>query len=328
MKKILVTGSSGYIGRVLVPHLRGAGHWVEGLDAGWYGLALGDRLGDFSTMTPAQLASYDAVIHLAWYSSAGPGLDKVHDMCAHQSVAFAGQCIKAGVEVFAFASSASVYGETGVLGREDMDPEPSKACPYSVAKLAAEKEIRFGAQGQMRVVALRKATLFGDSPRLRLDLCINAFVDAAANYGQIRIWGGQKSRPILEVRDAVRFYQMAVERDELDGVINCGWKSSTIRNWAEAVCASLLRNKGYKIGIHENEPTNDVSDVRSYQLDQTKANALGFTANYDITSTIIDGYLWDHVKSLTPTDRVRALNRPCLEFRNESYWAVSVPSTG
>src|SRR5580692_3472913 len=76
--RVLVTGDRGYIGAVMVPFLRAAGHQVDGLDVGLYeGCDFGaapEELGarparDIRDTEPSQLTGYDAVICLAALSN-------------------------------------------------------------------------------------------------------------------------------------------------------------------------------------------------------------------------------------------------------------------
>ena len=123
--RVLVAGDRGYIGAVLVPFLRAAGHEVDGLDLGLYeGCDLGPAPGghrrsrrpDIRDVQPGQLADYDAVVCLAALSN-----DPLGDLnpAATYSVNLDGtlhlaQAAKqAGVERFLFASSCSLYGAAG-----------------------------------------------------------------------------------------------------------------------------------------------------------------------------------------------------------------------
>ena len=75
--RVLVTGDRGYIGQVLVPTFRAAGHDVVGLDACWYeGCDFGplvegyeQRVGDVRDLVAADLEGFDAVVHLAAISN-------------------------------------------------------------------------------------------------------------------------------------------------------------------------------------------------------------------------------------------------------------------
>ena len=126
--RVLVAGDRGYIGAVLVPFLRAAGHEVDGLDLGLYeGCDLGPGPGrrerqrplDMRDVAARQLAGYDAVLCLAALSN-----DPLGDLnpAATYSVNLDGTlhlaraAKQAGVERFLFASSCSLYGAAGSAG--------------------------------------------------------------------------------------------------------------------------------------------------------------------------------------------------------------------
>src|SRR5688500_15239745 len=122
--RVLVSGDCGYIGAVLVPFLRAAGHEVVGLDVGWYdGCDFGDqpagyeqRTGDIRDVTPEDVGGFDAIIHLAAISNDPIGHlnpDATYSVNARGAVRTAHAARAAGVERFLFASSCSLYGSAG-----------------------------------------------------------------------------------------------------------------------------------------------------------------------------------------------------------------------
>ena len=145
--KVLVAGDRGYIGAVLVPFLRAAGHEVDGLDLGLYeGCDLGPGPEEIGARPRAicrdaeagQLAGYDAVVCLAALSN-----DPLGDLnpAATYSINLDGtlrlaQAAKqAGVERFVFASSCSLYGAAGSAAVAE-DAELFPVTPYGETKVA------------------------------------------------------------------------------------------------------------------------------------------------------------------------------------------------
>ena len=150
--RVLVAGDRGYIGTVLVPFLRSAGHEVDGLDLGLYeGCDLGPALEgtplraaqDMRDVSSGQLADYDAVLCLAALSN-----DPLGDLnpAATYSVNLDGTlhlaeaAKQAGVERFLFSSSCSLYGAAGSQAvAEDADLFP--VTPYGESKVDAERRL-------------------------------------------------------------------------------------------------------------------------------------------------------------------------------------------
>ena len=126
--RILVAGDGGYIGGVLVPFIREAGHQVDGYDLGLYeGCDLGPAAEDGSPQAPRdirdasadELSGYDAVICLAALSNDPLGdLNPAvtYSVNLEGTLRLARAAKQAGVERFLFASSCSLYGAAGAGG--------------------------------------------------------------------------------------------------------------------------------------------------------------------------------------------------------------------
>src|SRR6202042_3346824 len=177
--RILVAGDRGYIGAILVPFLRAAGHEVDGLDLGLYeGCDLsplppevGPRLArDMRDAEPGQLAGYDAVMCLAALSNDPLGdlnRETTFSVNLEGTLNLARAAKQAGVERFLFASSCSLYGAAG-SGAVAEDAELFPVTPYGETKVVAERELSLLADDNFSPTYLRNATAYGASPRLRL----------------------------------------------------------------------------------------------------------------------------------------------------------------
>ena len=210
---VLLAGHDGYVGTVLAPLLRQAGHTVVGLDAGLFSAcAFGDaapgpdsaRTRDVRDATADDLDGFDAVVHLANLSNdplgnLSPGL--THAVNAEASVRLGALAREAGVGRFVFASSCSLYGAAG----QDAVAETAAfhpVTPYGQAKVDAEAGLAALASDAFSPVFMRNATVYGVSPRLRFDLVVNNLTAWAVATGAIRMLSdGTPWRPLVHVED-------------------------------------------------------------------------------------------------------------------------------
>ena len=221
--KILVAGDQGYIGAVLVPFLKNAGHQVEGLDLGLYDRcdflggphpAPGQRPRDMRDILPAELAGYDALVCLAALSNDPLGQlnrDLTYSINLDGTVQLAEAAKSAGVKRFLFASSCSLYGAAGskAVG-EDAPMYP--VSPYGETKALAEKELSKLADDTFTPTYLRNATAYGASPRLRLDIVVNNLAGIAVTTGKVRLESdGSPWRPLVHVEDISRSFLAVLE---------------------------------------------------------------------------------------------------------------------
>lgn len=225
-KIIAVTGAGGYIGSVLVGRLLDAGYRVRALDRFYFGANTLDRYADRPTLetrtidirdlTPRELEGCWGVIDLSGLSndpSAEVDLRLTWEINEKGRIELARSAQKAGVERYVFSGSCSVYGAGGdeELG-EDSELNPLTA--YAQAAAKAEAAIRAMNRPGFTTVALRNATVFGLSPRMRFDLVVNVMTLSAFECGEIVVTGGgSQRRPIVHVQDVARAFLQALEAD-------------------------------------------------------------------------------------------------------------------
>jgi nucleoside-diphosphate-sugar epimerase len=280
--KVLVAGDRGYIGAVLVPHLRSAGHQVSGLDLGLYeGCDLGagpEDIGaraprDIRDVTPDDVAGQDAVICLAALSNDPLGNlnpAATYSVNLEGTLALARAAKAAGVPRFLFSSSCSLYGAAGSAAVAE-DAQMFPVTPYGEAKAVAERELSVLADEEFSPTYLRNATAYGASPRLRLDIVVNNLTAVATTVGEIRLESdGSPWRPLVHVEDISRVFRAVLEapRETIhDEAFNVGRQEDNlqVREIAELVADAVPGSRLTFAG-------GAGPDQRSYQVDFAKLN--------------------------------------------------------
>jgi nucleoside-diphosphate-sugar epimerase len=281
--RILVTGNMGYVGSVLVNHLRRVlpNAVLIGFDAGFFSTCLTERnlcpevvlnqqhFGDTRQSDPQLLVGVDAIVHLAAISNdpMGDAFEAVTMQINHAaSVTLAQKAKAAGVKSFIFASSCSVYGSADDSARTEKSAlNPLTA--YARSKIATERDLEPLADDRFQITCLRFATACGWSARLRLDLVLNDFVASALANRQIEILSdGTPLRPLIDVKDMARAIEWAIARPHSSGgrylTVNVGSNDGNyqVKDLAHAV-NTIIPEVEVKIN------KNAQPDKRSYRVD-------------------------------------------------------------
>lgn len=314
--RVLVTGHQGYLGTVMVPILRDAGHDVVGLDSAYFaecvlgprpddppGIA-GDRPVDLRDVKLEQLVGFDAVIHLAALSNDPLGAlvpEITYDINYLASVRLARLAKEAGVSRFLYASTCSVYGSAGDdLVTEDAPLRP--LTPYAESKVRVEDDLARMADSGFAPVFLRNATAFGFSPRLRADIVLNNLVGYAVLTGEVRVLSdGTPWRPLVHARDIAQAFTtcLSVPVDAIYcAAYNVGTESNnlTVAEIAQAVVEVVPDSKLVITG-------ETGADTRSYRVDFSRARQrLGYEAKWSIPDGAAELYKQYTINGLTTDD--------------------------
>lgn len=299
MKNILVTGGAGYVGNVLIPQLLSKGYNVKVYDILYFGkdtLPLNNPNlevieGDIRDIPKFAKAceGVDVVLHLACISNdpsfeLDGGLSKSINYDCFEPMVIAAKNAK--VKRFVYCSSSSVYG---VSDRPQVT-EDTPLVPltdYNKYKGLCEPLLFKHMSDDFTCVTIRPATIYGYSPRMRLDLSINILTNHAVNKGTITVFGGGQQRPNLHILDMCDAYELMINapHDKIQGeTFNIGYQNYTIMELAQMVkktVESIFPERG-----EINLVVTESSDNRSYRINSDKIKrVLDFAAK----RTIEDG---------------------------------------
>lgn len=291
MEKILVTGGAGYIGTILVPELLARGHHVTIYDNFMYGAS---ALLGFSAHPNLEIVAGDVrdpekvrdavrgkdwVMHLAAIvgypaCAADPVRANTVNVDGTRNVIDA---MQPGQKLM-YASTGSTYGKVLGIATEETPINPLTL--YGRNKRDCEDLIK---QTDLDFVLFRFATVFGSSPRMRLDLLINDFTYQALHNKQIVLFEGHFRRTFLHSRDAAAIYPFAIENwERMAGeTYNVGDESM---NYTKKEAALAIREK-LDYYLHEADIGTD-PDARDYEVDYSKLKALRYRAQIDLSAGI------------------------------------------
>jgi nucleoside-diphosphate-sugar epimerase len=299
-RTVLVTGAAGYIGSVLVRRLLEKGYNVRGLDNLSFG---GESLigvynhpnfefqkGDVRNGADLKRAieGVQSVVHLAAIvgdpaCAQQPELAREINWEASRTL-FDLCNSRRNVGRFVFASTCSNYGKVPGDGFVTEESTLSPVSIYAELKVKFERHILDGMTRKDFIpTALRFATVYGLSPRIRFDLTVNEFTREVALGKQLDIYGEQFWRPYCHVEDLARGCILILEsppekvRNSVFGV------GDTSENYQKAMLAEEL------LKIDPSAKIRFVSkseDPRDYRVDFSKIkNELGF----EISRRVPDG---------------------------------------
>lgn len=298
--KILVTGGAGYIGSILVPALLQKGYRVVVVDNFMYQqVSLLDCCQDKKVtlirgdarhrdLISEQLKKVDVIFPLACLTGA-PLCSK--DPIGAKTTNFdAVKMIldlrsKDQVVIFPTTNSGYGIGEKGVYCTEETPLNPVSL--YGKLKVEIEKLILDSGNS----ITLRLATVFGISPRMRLDLLVNDFTYRAVTDRFLVLFEAHFKRNYLHVRDVARAFIHGLENfDRMKGEpYNVGLSDANLSKWE--LCEEI--KKQVPDFYFAEAPVGEDPDKRDYVVSNAKVEATGFKPDFSLQdgiSELIKGY--------------------------------------
>ena len=290
---ILVTGGAGYLGSTLVPQLLAAGHRVTVLDSFMFKQTSLNHVcyhpnfqvvkGDIrveSTMAPL-LKSADIVIPLAALvgapmCSADPvGAKTVN----HDAIEMMLTMMSADQRVL-MPTTNSAYG-TG--DEHNFCTEESPLRPISIyAREKVVVEERLMQRGN--AISFRLATVFGMSPRMRVDLLVNDFTYRAVHDRFVVLFEGNFKRNYIHVRDVARVFMHGIENfEKMRGQIyNVGLSEANVSK--RELCEHIQRQVPNFVFLEA--PVGKDPDQRNYIVSNAKLEKTGFNPEVTLSDGI------------------------------------------
>jgi nucleoside-diphosphate-sugar epimerase len=287
--RITITGGAGYIGSILTPALLAAGHKVRVLDAFRFHqnslmeccadpnfeVIRGDCR-DERTLAEA-IRDADFILPLAGMVGA--------PQCAEDRVG--AQSVNAGAIhtliqlrvasqriVFPCTDSGYGVGEKDRFCDEDSPLRPISL--YGTSKVEAEAAVLGAGNG----ISLRLATVFGVSPRMRVDLLVNDFVLRAVHDRAVVVFEGHFKRNYIHVRDVARAFLHAIDNfaSMRDRPYNVGLSDANLSKLE--LCARI---KEHILGFAYFEaPIGEDPDKRDYIVSNARIAATGFAPSHSL----------------------------------------------
>jgi nucleoside-diphosphate-sugar epimerase len=294
-ERVLVTGGAGYVGAILCEQLLDAGFSVTVLDRLLYGqqslfhlcadpefdFHWGD-VRDEEALRPL-VAAADVIIPLAAVVGA-PACDR--DPWLARSVNLDAVSLlnrlRGRQQLVIFPNTNSGYGaQTGdVFCTEETPLEPISL--YGRTKVEAELELL----AKPHAVSLRLATVFGTSPRMRLDLLVNHFVYAAVTEGYLMLFEKDFQRNFVHIRDVADCFLHAIRhRDAMTGrAFNVGLRDA---NLSKAALAAVVQKHVPGLVVEYSELASD-PDKRNYIVSTERLRQAGFVARRSLEAGIVE----------------------------------------
>jgi nucleoside-diphosphate-sugar epimerase len=297
---ILVTGGAGYLGSTMVPDLLAAGHKVTVLDNFMFkqtslnhcayhpnfNVVKGDIRTE-STMAPL-MKSADVIIPLAALVGAPLcSLDPIGATTTNHDAITLMLRLLSKQQIVLMPTTNSAYG-TGDENNFCTEESPLRPISqYAIEKVAIEKEL----MQHDHAISFRLATVFGMSPRMRIDLLVNDFTYRAVNDRFVVLFESHFKRNYIHVRDVSRVFQHAINNYEnMKGQIyNVGLTEANVSK--RELCEHIQKQRPDFVFVEA--PVGKDPDQRNYIVSNEKIEKTGYKTSMSLQAGIaelIKGY--------------------------------------
>jgi nucleoside-diphosphate-sugar epimerase len=172
---------------------------------------------DYRELTADELSAYGSVVLLAAHSSVNACEVDPAGAFANNVLGFIGLVHKLRGQRLIFASTSSVYVQTGARPADEADVLPEPACAYDSHKRVIEQYVGVTYPNHY---ALRFGTVCGPSPNVRTDVLLNSLVWSAVKEGRVRVANRLKRRPLLGINDLCRAVEALLTAEAEPGAYN------------------------------------------------------------------------------------------------------------
>ena len=195
---------------------------------------------------------------------------------------------RTGVKRFIYCSTCSVYGISDAPEVKEDHPKVPITL-YNKFKGMCEPLLMKHQSEKFTCSVIRPATIGGYSSRTRLDLTVNILTYHALTKKVITVFGGEQTRPNLDIQDMCDLYSLVIKcpEENIKGqIFNIGHKNIKIFDIAVKI-KKIIEEKYSDMGVISIEKTES-DDVRSYRINSDKVfQTIGFKPKRDIDASII-----------------------------------------